>query len=105
MGIFTSKHKKGLGSSQRGQSVVEYVMLMAVVGTFVTTLMNSRLIKDLLGPNSGFFNSMRTYIETTYQYGHYTPTKNQSYSDGDVHDTYAENPSMSRFWTALDKDE
>jgi hypothetical protein len=103
MGIFTSKYQKSL-ATQKGQSVVEYVMLMAVVGTFVTTLMNSALIKDLLGPNSSFFNAMRSYTEVTYQYGHNSPTRNQDYSTGGVHDTYAISPGMSRFWTAIDED-
>ena len=105
MGIFTSKHKKNLGLSQRGQSIVEYVMLMAVVGTFITTLMNSNLIKDLLGPNSGFFSSMRLYNERTYQYGHYSTTNNFSYSLGGEHDTYTQDSSTSRFWTPKNIDE
>jgi hypothetical protein len=98
MGIFTSKCEGILRSSQKGQSIVEYVLLLAVVGTLLTSFMNSDLIKDLLGPNSGFFASMKNYLETTYQYGHYTVDKNHDYDLGGTHDMYSVNPSESHFF-------
>ena len=79
-------------------------MLMAVVGVLITTLMSSSLMTDLLGPHSSFFDSMKRYFESTYQFGHYSATKNQDYSGG-MHDTYSISPSESRFWTSKEKDQ
>ena len=89
----------------QGQSVVEYIMLLAVVVTFGTTLMNSKLVKEMLGPNSGFFTILKNYTESTYQYGYLTTSKRHDYSKTAIHDTYYNTSiSATRFWTAIDAD-
>jgi hypothetical protein len=105
VGIFTGNSESEMkGMNNRGQSVVEYIMLLAVVGTLIVTVMNSALIKDLLGDSSSFFGEMRRYLEITYQYGSYKkddPSDNYS----GIHDTYAKSASESRFWSAITKDQ
>lgn len=51
-----------------GQSTIEYVLLLAVVVTFMTTIWNSKVYKDFLGEDSEFFNGIAKKIEHNYQY-------------------------------------
>ncbi len=104
MGIFTSKCKSKLGS-QYGQSIIEYILLLAVVGTLLNVVLGSKLVKDLFGPDSSFFAALSNYTETTYQFGHFTRTRNEDYTRGGVHDLYAQDAGTSHFWAPTTGDQ
>ncbi len=55
--------------SNRGQSVVEYILLLAVLSSLAFSVFNNRRFKDFLGGEKGFFLSLRKGIEYSYRYG------------------------------------
>jgi len=54
---------------QKGQTTIEYVMLMAVVLVLVTTVLKSRAFQDYLGAEGEFFKAYKRIIEFSYRYG------------------------------------
>jgi hypothetical protein len=77
----------GERSLRLGQSLVEYILLLGAVATFVAVVFNSAAFKRVIGPNSEIFAKMRGYME--YSYRHASPG-NELRSDyfGKKHDTY-----------------
>lgn len=53
---------------EKGQSTVEYILLLVVVMMFVNTVINSDLFKRFFGGNSPFFQTMATGIARNYRY-------------------------------------
>lgn len=88
--------KKFLGNA--GQSVVEYILLLAVVMTIMITIMNSDYFKSLLGPESQVFEVMRQTMEYTYRHGRFgTKGVGEDNYDG-THESYYDG-SNSRFFS------
>lgn len=73
-------------SSERGQSTVEYVLLLVVIFSLSLTIYKSTGFKNLIGEDSVFFAKMRTYIEFTYRHGGSISRVQSSYTG--THDTY-----------------
>lgn len=67
--FFTLGKKKG----QRGQSTVEYILLLAVVVSLVSTVINSSYFKRFFGENSSFFVSLANSMERNYRYAGKVP--------------------------------
>ena len=59
--------------NNKGQSTVEYVLLMAVALTFMTTVWNSNAFKEFFSEDSNFFTAFSQRIRTTYQFAANTP--------------------------------
>jgi len=55
--------------SKKGQSVVEYILLLAVLSSLAFAVFNNRRFKDFMGGEKGFFLSLRKGIEYSYRYG------------------------------------
>lgn len=55
---------------QNGQSVVEYVLLLAMVMFLISTIFRSPLIADLFGEDSGFFKALKDRMEFSYRFTH-----------------------------------
>ena len=53
----------------RGQSLVEYIMLLAVLSSLGFSLYNSKRFKAFIGGNQGLFSTMRKGISYSYRYG------------------------------------
>ncbi len=52
--------------NQKGQSVVEYILLLAVL-TFITSIiLRSQLFKNYMGQNSVFFSELRRQMVFSY---------------------------------------
>ena len=64
--------------SNKGQSTVEYILLMAVVTSLMTTVWNSRAFKDFLGEDSDFFNGIAEMIRLNFQYAAVVPLGTES---------------------------
>ena len=85
--------------NNKGQSALEYILLLAVVVSIGTTLFKSKIFTDFMGPNSVFFETLRTRYEYTYRYGapptgiedpsegNAYATKHESYFNGSVNET------------------
>ena len=58
--------KKEIGN--RGQSTVEYVLLLVVVMVFVNTVIRSDTFEQFFGDNSTFFQTIATGMARSYRY-------------------------------------
>lgn len=85
---------------QKGQSTVEYVLLLAVVVSLVTSVFNSPTFQEFFGEDSQFFNAIAERMRLDYRYstkvdsgddiGNARPTAHPSFSQPDG--------SLSRFF-------
>ncbi len=80
--------------SQRGQSAVEYILLLAVISALSVTLINNRRFKEFIGGEAGLFVGIRKGMEYSYRYGRalssdeeYDESMNFNYQTN-KHDTY-----------------
>jgi hypothetical protein len=64
------KRFKQQRQAQKGQSVIEYVLLLAVVMFLVATIFRSQLFTDLFGQDSSFFAALKERMEYGYRYTH-----------------------------------
>ena len=55
--------------NQRGQSAVEYILLLAVLSSIGYTFYNNKKFKDLIRGNDGLFATMRKGMSYSYRYG------------------------------------
>jgi hypothetical protein len=93
------KTKFFLLKKDSGQSTIEYVLLLAVVLTFMTTIWNSKIYKDFMGEDSEFFNGIAKRIEVNYQYSVNVPTGTTSPNPPALHHPSFSTGSDSRFFT------
>lgn len=82
----------------KGQTAVEYIMLIAVVITLVTFVARSRIFQEYFGEEGQFAEVFRTQFEYTYRHGRngrgaYSAPNYNDYN----HDTY-KSSSSSRFF-------
>jgi hypothetical protein len=76
--------------NEKGQSVVEYILLLVVVMSLSATVYNSDAFKKFMGPNSEFFKALSDSIEFSYRHGlqgfedttDYNSLNHPTYTDG-----------------------
>ncbi|MBC7428646.1 MAG: hypothetical protein H7336_08555 [Bacteriovorax sp.] len=96
--------------NNKGQSVVEYILLLAVISSIGFTFYNNRKFKEFIGGKSGFFSELRKGTEYSYRYGRpfnaevdYDEAMGFKYSSN-KHDTYYNKKSgRSRFFAGIDE--
>lgn len=90
---------------ERGQSAVEYILLIAVIVFLVSTVLRNPIIQDLLDPisESGLGRQLKQNIEYSYRYGiggkqklNFPPEFNVS------HPSYSNGEGDSRFFGPAD---
>lgn len=59
--------------SEKGQSMVEYLLLLAVAVSIVVTFYNSSFFQSLFGQNGSVSQSVKSANEWGYRHGFYTP--------------------------------
>ena len=81
-------------NSEQGQTMVEYILLLAVAVGLVYTLMNSALFNRIFGNKGSFGAALKTNSEFTYRHGsslqampdipreNRSPSQHPTYSDG-----------------------
>ena len=84
--------------NNKGQSTIEYVLLLAVLMVLVTTVLSNQRFQNLLGPNGSLFRQYADVISYTYRHG----VSGKNYQDqtgysGSDHDTYGNNSADNRF--------
>ena len=86
----------------KGQSTVEYIMLLAVITSIVVSVVNSDWFKQFFGPDSEVFERMKSYMEYTYRHG--LPGQNgvADYGYGQEHETYFKD-GQTRFFYPKDR--
>ena len=55
--------------NQRGQTAVEYVLLLAVVATLVFAVIRNNAFQSYLGKEGEFFKKYKAVVEYSYRYG------------------------------------
>ena len=82
----------------KGQSTVEYILLLAVIISLVSFVFNSDAFKALFGENGQFANVYKRELEYSYRQGRFGRVRFQTpnYSSGQ-HDSY-----NGRFFGAKD---
>lgn len=84
---------------QRGQSTIEYVLLLAVVMLLISVVFKSPLFSKLLGEDSSFFKILKDRMEFSYRHTHAGANPDEGQRDISTaaqHDSYSKN-SKSRF--------
>lgn len=86
-----------------GQSVVEYILLLAVVATLSLGIFKSDAFQDFLGPDSEFFNQLAKQQEYAYRHGLSADVEDDSSVDSPTHHTYKNNDTgLTRFYGQTD---
>ena len=92
--------------NQKGQSVIEYVLLLGVVMLFILVVIRSTAFDNFLGEGSPFFKILRERFVYTYCQGRKgnDPTKCHSvnYNNPEDHPSYSAN-GVSRFFSGKEK--
>jgi len=89
---------------RRGQSSVEYILLLAVIAIFAIGLLNHPRIKKYFSGEGSLFASYTRYIEFTYRNGYFEDKGKGWKADDDYggysgeHDSYKGNMD-TRFFT------
>jgi len=89
---------------QKGQSTVEYVLLLALVMFLVSTVIRSPRFQEYFGENSAFFTMLKDRMEYSYRYtqlGNRAGSGREDINDPKNHDSYAKDGS-SRFATSAE---
>ena len=55
--------------NKKGQSTVEYVLLLGVVALLVTAFLKSERLRSFLGPDGEMFEEYARYMGYTYRHG------------------------------------
>lgn len=91
--------------SQSGQTMVEYMLLLAVALSLVVTFYNSEAFKRLFGNQGSLGKMIKEESEFSYRHaymrnkGEDVPRGNR---DGSVHPSYVHPSGGSRFFSAKD---
>lgn len=98
-----AKQERNQLSNQRGQSVVEYILLLAVVVSLSYTFYSNPKFKQFFGAD-GFFSVMRDKIAFSYRYGYdsNTPADEFQYTSNRHHTYFNEESNASRFFSPTD---
>lgn len=95
--------------NSKGQSVVEYILLLAVISSISFAFYRNKNFKDFMKGDKGLFVALRHSMEYSYRYGRelkadvdYDTSMNFKYQNN-KHDTYYNSTeNQSRFFSGLD---
>jgi len=89
-------------SNEKGQTVVEYIFLTAVVVSLAVAVFNSPVFKRFLGKDSEFFVALRKVFMVSYRHSLYessiNPSTNPEEDYSGTHKSYV-GDSSTRFFT------
>ena len=82
---------------QKGQSTVEYVLLMGVIMTLTITILSSQPLQDFLGEDSEFLTILKNRMEYSYRHGVPGSEDTGGYDSLD-HESYVAESGETRFF-------
>ncbi len=87
---------------ENGQTMVEYILLLAVVMSLVVAMYKSKYFKNFFGETGQFATAFKAEMEFSYRnaYGARIPGQPLKYTDA-KHPSYS-GPGASRFFTPKD---
>ena len=84
----------------KGQSTVEYILLLVVIMSLASVVFKSRLFQEIFGQDSDFIAALITRMEYSYRHGRMGEDHNLNYQG---HPTfYNRNRNKSRFFTPVE---
>ena len=83
-------------SNERGQTTVEYVLLMGVIFTLILTIMNTQAYDNMFGQNSIVFQQLKSKVEFSYRHAFFSQG-NQAVNYANTHPSF-DNQVESRFF-------
>jgi hypothetical protein len=96
--------------NSKGQSLVEYVLLLVVLSSLGYSIYNTKRFKDFIAGDQGFFLTMRKGIAYSYRYGREYKNdidfeeKMEFNYQSNKHDTYFNaDQNNSRFFTGTEE--
>ena len=102
------KYKKNSVLNNKGQSAVEYILLISMATALVYSVLTSRKFKELFGKESNFLEKIRGNLEYSYRHTHpprvggggadnfnYTRRSHKSY--------YNQEKGVTRFYGLVEK--
>ncbi len=89
--------------SKKGQSAIEYIMLIAVIGVLALSVFNSARFKEFVGTDSTFFQAIKEQMEYSYRQGKEGLSSKDSSEYNLRHELYYDvERSQSRFFSSLE---
>lgn len=106
--VWVAKSKNSYLLNSRGQSIVEYILLLAVLSALAFTVFNNARFKEFMA-GKGFLEGIRKGMEYSYRYGRemkagdYERGANFGYNSY-AHDSYFNSEkNETRFFTGVTK--
>lgn len=104
MDMLRNRNKKfNCLNNQKGQSTVEYVLLLAMVMILVNTVFQSRLFKKIFGENGTFAKAFRSEVEFSYRHALRGRAFYTEPNYNNRHKSYLWEGNSTRFFGAKDK--
>jgi hypothetical protein len=88
--------------SEKGQSVVEYILLLLVIVVLSNAVFKSDLFLDFVGPDSDFFQRLKVQTEYAYRHGVNHQIDDDSDYEGGHHTYINPQSGLTRFFTNID---
>jgi len=90
----------------KGQSALEYILLLMVVVSLSATVFKSDAFKNFMGPDSVYFEALRKRFEYTYRFGS-PPIPGTAEGDSNAYSTRHDNyynttRGQTRFFTPVE---
>lgn len=89
------------GTNQKGQSTVEYILLLTVVALTVMSIFKSKYFTENFGKDGKILQSYKTQFEHAYRNGFPYDGKDD-YDYDNMHPTYSNGGGESRFFISKD---
>ncbi|MDC1173764.1 hypothetical protein OAT67_00080 [Bacteriovoracaceae bacterium] len=74
--------------SEKGQTTVEYVLLLAVVISFTVAIFQSQRFQEFMGSDSAFFTVIKTRMEYNYRHAYLPPEPEMNLDVKAPHDSF-----------------
>lgn len=86
--------------NSKGQSTIEYLLLLVVIASLAATVFNSQAFRNIFGKDSSFFAIMQSRIQFTYRHGLEGEKDDTfNYGDGTAHSSYfSQEENKTRFF-------
>ena len=92
--------------NEKGQSVVEYILLLSVVMTLVYFILTNQRFKELIGADSQYIQALRNYLEYSYRFTHPAPNNTRTQFTGyggNHHSYYNQSKGESHFYGLVER--
>lgn len=90
-------------SDSRGQSVVEYLLLLFVIVGLSTAIIRSEGFQTIMGEDSFFFQKLKQKQEYSFRHTHFTDIVDDTSYTGEHHSYINPTSNVSRFFAPAEE--